>query len=203
MKWSLALVCCAVLTAAGMPRLSFTKSFPGSTPPYIGITVDKNGAGEYKEAENDDNPVHFQMAATDVSQMFDLAAKLGYFDHPLASPLKVAFMGDKTFRYEDGTRKNEVKFNFSEDLSAQALTDWFERISESEQLLTIVQVAAKYDHLGVDKALLQLQAAYERKRLVAIEQYLPLLDRIAKNEMYLHQDCLRAAALAEAFRAAK
>ncbi|HVN05523.1 MAG TPA: hypothetical protein VMT86_13955, partial [Bryobacteraceae bacterium] len=93
--------------------------------------------------------------------------------------------------------------NFSEDPSAQALADWFERISESEQLFTNLEVAAKYDHLGVDKALLLLQAGYERKRLVAVGQYLPLLERIAKNEVYLHQDCLRAAALAEAFRAAK
>jgi len=205
MKWLLPLVwcvCLAVAYAADVPRLSFIKSFPGSSPAYVAINVDKTGAGDYREEENDDQPVRFQLSAPDVAAMFDLAAKLGYFDHPLESQLKVAFMGNKTFRFVDGVRKTEVKFNFSEDPAAQALADWFERISESEQLLTNLQVSAKYDHLGVMKAVLLLETAYDRKRLVDTAQYLPLLDRIAKNETYMHEARLRAAGLADQFRCA-
>jgi hypothetical protein len=51
------------------------------------------------------------------------------------------------------------------------------------------------------KALLQLETAYDRKRVVDAAQYLPLLDRIAKNEVYMHQARMRAANLADAFRA--
>ena len=206
MKWYLPLLWCVSLAAApappapDVPRLYFSKSFPGSTPAYVAISVDKTGAGDYREEENDDHPVRFQLSAPEVAAMFDLAAKLGYFDHPLESPLKVAFMGMKTFRFVDGDRKNEVKFNFSEDPAAQALADWFERISESEQLLTILEISAKYDHLGVMKAVLQLESAYNEKRLVDTAQYLPLLDRIAKNETYMHQARMRAAGLADQFR---
>jgi hypothetical protein len=200
MKWFLALAWCASLAAADVPSLYFSKSFPGSTPAYVAINVDKTGAGDYREDEKDDRPVHFQLTEPEVTALFDLAAKLGNFDHPLESPLKVAFMGTKTFRFVDGAKKNEVKFNYSEDLSAQAMADAFERISESEQLLTSVEVAAKYDHLGVSQALLLLESAYDRKRLVDTAQYLPLLDRISKNESYMHQARLRAAALADAFR---
>jgi hypothetical protein len=203
MKWRLALVWCVSLAAAhaaDVPRLYFSKSFPGSTPAYVAIDLDKTGAGDYREDEKDDNPVRFQLSEPDVAGMFDLAAKLGYFDHPLESPLKVAFMGNKTFRFVDGARKNEVKFNFSEDPAAQALADCFERISESEQLLTNLEVSAKYDRLGVMKALLLLESAYDRKRVVDAAQYLPLLDRIAKNESYMHQARMRAAGLADQFR---
>jgi len=203
MKWCLALAWCACLAAADAPHLYYSKSFPGSAPAFVAIDVDKTGAGQYKEAENDDNPVRFQLSAAEAGEMFDLAGKLGYFDHPLESPLKVAFMGGKTLRYLDGARKNEVKFNFSEDPAAQALVNWFERISESEQLLTSLEIAAKYDRLGVDKALLLLESAYDNKRLVDTPQYLPMLDRIAKNESYIHQARLRAAALAEQIRAPK
>ena len=203
MKWCLTLLWCACLCAADGPRLYFSKSFPGSVPPYVAIAVDKSGAGSYKEAENDDNPIRFHLMEPEVAEMFGLAEKLGHFDHPLESQLKVAFMGAKTFRFEDGDRRGEVKFNFSEDPSAQALADWFERIAESEQLLTNLEVSAKYDRLGVDKALLLLESAWDRKRLVDTAQYLPLLDRIAKNESYIHQARLRAAALADAFRAPK
>ena len=181
MKWCLALLLCVCLNAADAPRLYFSKSFPGSAPAYVAINLDKTGVGDYREDEHDDNPVRFQLSEPEAGAMFDLAAKLGYFDHPLESSLKVAFMGKKTFRFVDGARRNEVKFNFSEDPAAQALADCFERISESEQLLTNLEVSAKYDHLGVMKALLLLESAYDHKRLMATPQYLPTLDSIAKN----------------------
>jgi len=189
--------------AANVPHLDFSKSFPGSAPAYEAITVEQTGVGSYQEAEQDPNPVRFQLTPAEVSDMFSLAAKLGYFDHPIESPAKVAFMGAKTFRYVNGAASHEVKFNYTEDPTAQALTDWFERIGESERLFTNLEVAAKYDRLGVDRALLLLGAAYDGNRLVALRQFLPLLDRIAKSEMYMHQDRLRAAGLADQFRAPK
>jgi hypothetical protein len=203
MKWCLALAFCACLGAADVPHLYFSKAFPNSAPAFVAVNVDKKGAGDYKEAEDDNNPVRFQLSAPEASEIFGLAEKLGYFDHPLESGLKVAFMGTKTLRFIDGAKKTEVKFNFSEDPSAQALVDWFERISESEQLLTSLEVSAKYDRLGIDKALLLLEIAYDHKRLVDTPQYLPLLDRVAKNESYIHQARLRAASLAEQIRAPK
>jgi len=45
-----------------------------------------------------------------------------------------------------------------------------------------------------------LQITYEHKRLVAPEQFLPLLDRIAKNESFLHIARERAAGLGESIR---
>ena len=193
--WSLSLV------AADGPRLYFSKSFPGSQPAFAAVTLDKTGAGDYKEAADDDQPVHFQLTPAQTAEVFGLAEKLGYFDHPLESGAKVAFMGAKTFRYEDGATKHEVKFNYSEDLIAQQLLDWFERISESEQQLVSLETSAKYDRLGVDKTLLLMEAAYDRKRLVDTQQYLPMLDRIVKNESYIHQARLRAARIADEIRA--
>jgi hypothetical protein len=203
MKLCLALLFCACLQAANVPRLYYSKTFPGSAPPFMAVTLDRTGAGEYKEAENDDNPIRFQMTEAEVSEIFGLVEKLGYFDHPLESGLKVAFMGTKDFRFENGAQKNEVKFNYSEDPAAHSLVDWFDRIADSEQLLINLEIAAKYERLGVDKALLLLESTRDRKRLVAAQQFLPLLDRIAKNEVYIHQARLRAAGLSEQIRAEK
>ncbi len=203
MKWCLLLLGCVCLEAADMPRLYYSKSFPGSVPAFVAITLDKTGAGDYKEAQDDDRPLRFQLNEAESAEIFGLVEKLGNLDHPLESPLKVAFMGAKTFRFENGATRSEVKFNFSEDLSARALADWFERISESEQHLNGLEIAAKYDKLGVMNALLLLESAYDRKRLVNVQQYLPLLDRIANNESYMHQARLRASGLATEIRAAK
>ncbi len=202
MRWALALAVLP-LFAANAPRLVFSKSFPGSVPAYAEIAVDRGGNATYKEAADDDQPMKFQLAESDVSEMFALADKLGRFNHPLEAPIKVAFMGMKTFRFENGAEKREVKFNYSEDVDAQALLDWFERISETEQHVINLERAAKYDKLGVNQAVLLVQIAFEHKRLVAAQQLLPMLDRVAKNDTYMHMARERAAGLADAIRASK
>ena len=93
-----------------------------------------------------------------------------------------------------------MQFNYSQDVNAQALWDWFERITESEQHLVNLERTVRFDKLGVNDVLLQLQITYERKRLVAPEQFLPLLDRVVKNESYMHIARERAAGIAESIR---
>ena len=202
MRWLAALAVLPLFAADG-PRLFYSKSFPGSTPAYVEITLDRGGNAVYKEAADDDQPLKFQIPESDANQIFGLAEKLGWFHHPLEAPVKVAFMGMKTFRCENGAEKSEVKFNFSLDPDAQALQDWFERIVETEQHVIYLEREAKYDKLGVNRALLLLQASYERKRLVAPQQLLPMLDRIAKNDTYMHMARERAAGIADAIRASK
>jgi hypothetical protein len=199
----MALAGVSLLAATDPTRLFFSKSFPGSTPAYVEIAIEHNGNALYKEAADDDQPIKFQISESDTSAIFALADKLGHFNHPLEAPLKVAFMGMKTFRFEAGPEKQEVKFNYSEDPDAQALLDWFERISETEQHLINLERTVKYDKLGVNEALLLLQISFERKRLVAPQQLLPLLDRVVKNDSYMHMARERASGLAEAIRAAK
>jgi len=200
MKWTLFLLFASVLFAGDGPRLIFSKSFPGSSPAFMKITLDKSGAADYREAEEDDQPLLFKLTEAETQSVFDLAGKLDYFKRPLESQLKVAFMGMKTMRFEDGAQKTEAKFNYSEDPIAQQLLDWFERMAESAQHRIDLERAAKYDRLGVVKALTLLESALFRKRLVGLDQYLPMLDRIAKNESYMHTARARASEIAEAIR---
>jgi hypothetical protein len=199
-KWSWILLCAGTLLGADGPRLFYSKSFPNSVPPYMQVTLDKAGNAEYRETPDDELPLKFHLAETETQEVFGLADKLDHFKRPLESGLKVAFMGSKTFRYENGDQKPEVKFNYSEDLNAQALLDWFERMCESAQLRIELERAAKYDKLGVDKALRMLWSAIDRKRPVGLDQYLPMLDRIVNNESYMHAARAKAAELAEYIR---
>jgi hypothetical protein len=203
MKWLCPILLCPLLFAADVPRIIYSKSFPGSVPAYVSITLDQSGEGEYKEAPDDETPLKFKAKEPEIKEIFDLTDKLDRFKHPLESNLKVAFMGMKTFRFEQGDQKSEVKFNFSEDPTARDLADCFEKISESEQHRINLERAAKYDKLGVMKALLLFEQSWDRKRIIAAEQFLPILDRIAKNETYLHEARLRAAKMADAIRALK
>jgi hypothetical protein len=200
MKWSLILLFANVLLAGDGPRLFYSRSFPGSVPPYFQVTLEQNGDTEYREAPDEDNPLKFHLAEAETREVFGLAEKLDYFKRPLESSAKVAFMGTKTFRYENGDRKSEAKFNYTEDPQAKELMDWFDRMGESAEHNIELERAAKYDRLGVLQALLLLESAIDRKRLVGMDQYLPMLDRIAKNESYMHTARARAAEIAEAIR---
>jgi hypothetical protein len=190
----------ATLARADTPRIEYSKYFKGSVPEFVAITLNKSGEVVYKEALDDDRPIRFQIPEEQVAEAFSLAARLDHFSRPLESPLKVAHMGIKTFRFEDGAIKSEVKFNYSDDADARQLADWFERITETEQNFISLERAVKFDKLGVNQALLLLQITYEKKRLVSPEQFLALLDRVAKNESFMHMSRERAASLADAFR---
>ncbi len=197
---SIALWLALAIPAEEPARICYSKSFPGSQPPYVAICVDESGRGEYRE-QDDDDPLVFQMSGTEAREIFALAAKLDHFRRPLEARTKVAFTGHKTFRYERGAARHEVKFNFSADPDARALWDWFERITESAQLLQRLERTARYDRLGVNQALLELEMAWDRKRLVAPRQFVPVLERIVAGQAYMHIARERAARLLEALRA--
>jgi len=185
------------------PRIVYTKSFPGSDPAYVEIAIDFDGVVSYKEAPDDDDPERFKLGPALKEQVFELAGRLHHFVRPIESGLKVANMGVKTFRWEDGDEKHEVKFNYSQDEDAKDLHEWFERITETERLLAILRRAVRHDKLGVNEAIVNVQACWQRRQLVAPAQFLPLLDQVANSDVYMHMSRERAAELAEAIRAAQ
>ena len=187
--------------AGDSPVLSFTKSFPGSIPAYVEVNIRQDGASEYKEDPRDENPIKLTLSAEETETMFAMAEKMGYFAKPLESGLKVAKMGEKTFRWMNGAEKKETTFNYSEDPDAKLLLDKFENIAETERVLIDLERAVRFDKLGVQSALLRLETVREGKRLMAPRQFLPMLDRVAKNESFLHMARARAAGLAESIRA--
>lgn len=195
------LLASAVPAVAADPVIVYTKQFPGSTPAYVAITLKQDGSATYKEAEEED-PESFKIEQDAATTIFLLADTLGRFTQALEAEAKVANMGLKTFRWEEDGNATIVKFNYTTNGDAKTLADWFERITESERILIDLRRTARFDRLGVHEVLVRLESAWNAKRVVGKEQFLTMLDRIAKNESYLHMARERAAALGEAFRSA-
>lgn len=197
------LVSCLALSAlaADGPRLFYSKTFPGSKPPYMEVRLDRNGRAEYREAPEEEFPIVFQLSPRETRVVWELSEKLDRFRKPLESGLKVARMGDKLLRWEEGSERTEAKFNHTLDPDAQLLHDWFERMCESAILQADLERAVKYDRLGVNQAILRIEAAWDRKRLVGVDQYVPLLKRVAANSAYLNMARERAEKLLALFRA--
>jgi len=188
--------------AAEAPRIFYSRELPGARPPYVQIVVEYDGRCIYRESvgDPDDEPVEFRLRPSEVREIFHLAEKLNRFRKPLESNLKVANMGLKTFRWEQGAERYEQKFNFSKNADARVLADWFARITETVRHRLNLERTAQFDKLGVNKVLLQLQITMEKNRLVGGDQFLPLLDKIAADEAVLNMARSRAAMLARVIR---
>jgi hypothetical protein len=197
----LVLAGCASLSAAS-GRLTFIKSFPGSTPPYTYISVDHTGALEYKESPTDDQPLKIQLRESEAEPLFSMAAQLEYFRSALDSGLKVANTGKKTFRYEpENGPATETSFNYSVNVTAQQLLDRFEQIAASERAYLELDRTIHFDKLGVNDALAEIESLWLRKQLAAPEQFLPLLTRISTHDSFMHLVRDRAARLKDEFQA--
>ena len=195
------LVACSAW-AAGSPTLVFTKSFPGSTPAYEFVSVDRTGALLYKESPTDDQPVTTHLPAADVTVLFDEAQKLGYFKSPLESGLKVANTGKKTFRYlDENGAATETTFNYSTDPTAKLLLDKFEQIAASERAYLDLDRTIHFDKLGVNDALAQIEALWLQHTLAAPQQFIPFFNRIIGHESFMHLVRDRAARLKSEFEA--
>ncbi len=182
--------------AAAAADIVYTKDFPGSVPEYVNITLSENGQVSYKEAE-DEEPVVFQLEEPIRAEMFQLAADLQHFGMTIESGLKVANMGKKTFRWVDGGAMEEATYNHTTEKEAQQLQADFDHIAESENLLFALERAVRYDRLGVHEALLNIESAWQKKRLVGTAQFLPLMEQVKDNEAFLHMARERAARMTE------
>ena len=199
----LCLALLAGLAAFADPHITYSKLFKGSDPELYAITVERDGHAVYRVGEDDPNPLEFRLSSEEAATIFGLVAKLDTFTRPVESGLKVANMGRKTFRYEDGATVHEISFNYSIDEDAKRLLELFEKIAESERLYQDLDRAVHFDKLGVDHAIIQIRIVWDAGRLTAPDQFLPLLARIAKNESFMHVDRERAASLSDEFRSGK
>ena len=183
--------------------ITFTKEFPGSTPAFTYVSLSDSGGLVYKEAPDDERPLKAQMEKKDVAPLFDLAAKLNYFNMKLESGLKVANTGKKVFRFDDGSGKtSECVFNYTTDAAGQQLLARFEDIAATERAFIDLERATRFDKLGVNDALAQIESLWLKKQLAAPDQFLPLLTRISSHESYMHLVRERASRLKDEFRSA-
>ncbi len=203
MKLGLLLVACVVSVAAQVPSITYTREFHGSQPPYFSIKIAKSGDLTYKESPTDNQPVTAHMNDAAASALFEMAERLNEFRSPLESGPKVANTGKKTFRYDDGKGKvSETTFNYSTDQTAQQLLEKFERIGETERAYLDLERTSKFDKLGVNDSLAEVESLWLRKQLAAPSQFIPLLNRVASHESYMHLARERAARLRDEIQAA-
>ncbi len=173
----------------GVPRLTFTKVLKGSVPEYMAISVDANGKGTYDARKIDDPPSlrAIQVSTATAQRLFELAKQLHYFRSiDLESHKRVANLGLKTLTYQGEGQTNRAEYNYTQNRTAQELTDMFEKISTVEQHIEALEYSLRFDPLSLPHELLLIQIDLENQALVDPELMVPTLEKIAQNSRFLH-----------------
>jgi hypothetical protein len=190
----------------GDATITFRKVFKSSYPEFVEIKIKQNGAGTYdiRQIDDDASPQPLEIGAALAQKIFDLADKLHDFQGvDLEVHRRLANLGDKTFRYEKGGETHEATFNYTLDPTAAQLLAVFENLTRQEMDLADLQRTMRYDRLGVNDVVLQVQGDYDSKQLPEPERFLPLLDQLAADQKFIDIARDRARTLAGRIRAAQ
>jgi hypothetical protein len=185
--------------------ITFRKVFKSSYPEFVEITVDQSGSGtaDIRQLSDDPSPQAIRISADVARRIFELAAKLRDFDGiDLEIHRRIANLGQKTFTYKLGDIQHSVTFNYTVDPSAQQLLDIFENISRQESDLSDLQRTMRFDRLGVNDVLAQIEKDYNSNLLPDPARFLPALDQLAADEHFINIARERARALAARIRSA-
>lgn len=202
------LACCAAQDAArpnasDNPTITYQKIFKSSYPEYVKIEINEAGTGTFdiRQLDESANPQPLTLAPEVTQKIFQLAASLHDFQGlELEARRRIANLGQKTFRYQKGGETHEVSFNFTMNDDANRLLNIFEGIAREESDISDLQRSMRYDPLGVNDALKQVESDYKQKLLPDPKQLLPTLDAIAKNDRIIDIARDKARTLAEQIR---
>jgi len=191
------------LGAAEGATLTYRRVFKGSTPEFIEVKVAEDGAGSYdiRQLSEDPAPQSFTVSAAVCAKLFALANDLHDFaGADLDVHRRIADLGEKTFRYEKGGEVHETQYNYTINHTASQLQMIFEGLSKQQEDLTDLDQKLRYDRLGVNDALVQLEGDIAQRTIPEPDRFLPVLDRIAADSRLVDIARQRARSLAERIR---
>jgi hypothetical protein len=186
--------------------ITFRKVFKSSYPEFVEIKVTEAGTGTFdiRQLDESPNPEPLTLEPQLAQRIFQLAAALHDFQGiNLEMHRRIANLGQKTFRYEKSGEAHEVTFNYTMNDSANQLLDIFEGVSREEGDISDLQRTMRYDPLGVNDVLTQVQNDYQQKLLPDPNQLLSALDAIANDDKIINIARDKARDLASHIRLAR
>jgi hypothetical protein len=169
--------------------ITFRKIFKSSYPEFVEIKVTDSGTGTYdiRQLSDDPSPQPMQVDPAIIQKIFGLAAKLRDFDGiDLEMHRRIANLGQKTFQYQLGAVTHTVSFNYTQDANANQLLNIFESLARQQSDLSDLRRAMRYDRLGVNDVLLQIEKDYDSNLLIEPHGFLASLDQLAADDHFIN-----------------
>jgi hypothetical protein len=178
--------------------VTFRRVFKSSFPEFVEIKVSEAGEGTYdiRQLSDEADPEPFQVGAALSHRIFELAAKLHNFDGVnLEINHRIANLGQKTLQYDHGSESHAVTFNYTTDDSASQLQQIFDGLVRQVTDASDLQHAIKYDRLGVNDVLSQIEKDLDAKVLPEPERLVPILAQAAADQHIIDMARTRARSL--------
>ncbi len=188
----------------GAAKVTFRRIFQGSSPEFIEVTVqsDSNAATyEIRQLDEDPGAQPFEVGEALRSKIFALTQQLNEFQgQDLDVHRKIANLGEKTFRWQQGNVSHETKFNYTLNSAATQLMQIFEGLARQQEHYALLERRIRYDRLGINDALLQFESDLNRGLIPEPQRLVPLLEQISSDQKFVEIARQRARALAERLR---
>ena len=186
--------------------ITYLKVFKSSYPEYTEIKISQSGAATYdiRQLSDASTPQPAQISAPLVARIFDLAAKLHDFDGiDIEMHHRIANLGQKTFTYQRGAETHSVSFNYTLNEPASQLLAIFDDLARQQTDLSDLQRTMRYDRLGVNDILMQVEKDYDNRLFLQPDQFLPALDQLGADTHFVDIARARARNLAARIRASR
>jgi hypothetical protein len=171
-------------------KFIWQKSNPRGSIESYAVELDEKGSGrfQFKPKDQDLVEVSLILKPSTIDSLLSLFQQADFLNESkdFVSGRKVADMGMKTIRFENGSKKREVTFNYTEDKILQQIVNFFENLCQQERSLFEIDLALKYDRLGIPKKLDELEKNLSAKRIVAPERFAPILEKIYQDESLIN-----------------
>jgi hypothetical protein len=188
----------------GPAKVTFRRIFQGSSPEFIEVTVqyDSNAATyEIRQLDEDPGAQPFEVGEALRSKIFALTQQLNEFQgQDLDVHRKIANLGEKTFRWQQGNVSHETKFNYTLNSAATKLLQIFEGLARQQEHYVLLERRIRYDRLGINDALLQFENDLNRGLLPEPQRLIPLLEQISSDSKFVGIARQRAQSLVDRLR---
>ena len=182
----------AALPAAGEQSASvrFGFDWPQGIPwQKYSIEVQADGKSHFDGIPNggdthDTDPYQqdFSMSAANREKIFELSQKLNYFRGDVDSHLKhIAQTGKKTLEYRSPQVQGSTTYNWSQNADVEELTKLFQAISMTIDYGRKLAFQYRFDKLGIDDRLKELQDLQASHGAEEIRVIAPMLHKIADD----------------------
>ena len=191
--------------------ISFSLDFPQSIPDHYVVTVSSDrhatydSTGKLTPESDPGDPFHdeFTVSPDTCKKIFDLAAKVKYFEGQIDSGnKKLASTGVKVLKYEEGTRKTEATYNYSPIPAVQQITAVFQNISTTLEFGRRLDFFYRHQKLALEDELKHMEESAKSNNLGELQAVVPILQRIAADHSVLNVTRARAQRLLSSANAA-
>ena len=180
----------ALNATPAVPTVTFTLNWDKGDPNWYSVAIQSVGIASYRSTPgeragvSDDDVYTVQFTASEETRqkIFELAKDANYFQGEFDYKKgKIAHTGDKTLTYQDGPRRYEATFNWSQNQSIQRLADYFQGISITMEFGRKLEHLYRFEKLGVDRELKRMEELKKSNQLPEVQALQPILKKIAND----------------------